>query len=102
MQILRILLSYLLFTLIETTSGSEDCTESKKICQVKTAITAGVASVLDKIPYNDYDFGNKNIALLGPLHLLQKASVASFEADTIITNLLALAKILSICKNLYF
>ena len=65
MKILYILLSYLLFTLIETTSGTEDCTESQKICQVRTAITAGVASVVDAIPHNDYDVEKKNIALLG-------------------------------------
>ena len=65
MGISRILLLFFLFVLIETTSGIEDCTESQKICQVRTAITAGVASVLDAIPHNNYDFAKKNIALLG-------------------------------------
>ena len=70
MEILQIFLLYFLFTLIETTSGTADCTESKTVCQVRTAITAGVASVVDAIPHNDYDIGKKNIVLLGPLHLL--------------------------------
>ena len=66
MEILQILLLSFLFTFIETISGTEDCIESKKICHVRTAITAGVASVLDAIPQNDYDLGiKKNIALLG-------------------------------------
>ena len=69
MEILRILL-YLLFALIEKTSGAKDCTESKTVCQARTAITAGVSSVVDAIPQNAYDFGKKNIALLGPLHPL--------------------------------
>ena len=63
---LRILLLSFLFTFIETISGIEDCTESQKRCHVRTAITAGVASVLDAIPHNDYNLGiKKNIALLG-------------------------------------
>ena len=65
MEILQILHLCFLFTFIETISGTEDCTESQKICQVRTAITAGVASVLDAIPHNHYDFAKKNIALLG-------------------------------------
>ena len=64
MEILRILLLCFLFTLIETTSGTEDCTESKTVCQVRTAIIAGVASVVDAIPHKDYEFEKKNIALL--------------------------------------
>ena len=65
MEMLRILLCFL-FTFIETISGTEDCTESQKICHVRTAITVGVTSVLDVIPHNDYDLGiKKNIALLG-------------------------------------
>ena len=63
---LRILLFYFLLIFIETISGIEDCTESQKLCHVRTAITAGVASVLDAIPHNDYNLGiKKNIALLG-------------------------------------
>ena len=66
MEMLRILLLSFLFTFIETISGIEDCTESQKLCHVRTAITAGVASVLDAIPHNDYNLGiKKNIALLG-------------------------------------
>ena len=65
MGFFRILFLFFLCTLIETTSGIEDCIESQKICQVRTAITAGVASVVDAIPHNKYDFGIKNIALLG-------------------------------------
>ena len=64
MEILQIFLLYFLFTLIKTTSGTEDCTESKTVCQGRTAITAGVASVVDAIPHNDYDIEKKNIALL--------------------------------------
>ena len=63
---LRILLLSFLFTFIETISGIEDCTESQKICRVRTAITAGIASVLDAIPHSNYDSRiKKNIALLG-------------------------------------
>ena len=65
MEILGILHLCFLFTFIETISGTEDCNESQKICQVRTAITAGVASVLDAIPYNHYNFAKKHIALLG-------------------------------------
>ena len=64
MEISQILLC-LLVILIEITKGTEDCTKSKTICQVRTAIAAGVASVLDAISHKEYAFETKSIALLG-------------------------------------
>ena len=81
MEMIRILLLFFLFTFIETISGTEDCTESQKICQVRTAITAGVASVVDAIPHNDYDIEKKNIALLGYIN----PEMMNFCSDTCYT-----------------
>ena len=59
--------SCIIFTLIPIIHGENDCSESRKMCEIRTAITSGIASVVDALP--QYNFDTKmQLVILGYYH----------------------------------
>ena len=56
-----------MFILIPIVQGGNDCSESRKICEIRTAIMSGIASVVDALP--KYKFDTKmQLVILGYYH----------------------------------
>ena len=53
------------FALMPVIRGMQDCSENTASCQIRTAVSSGITSIIDAIPLHDYEFGKKNLALLG-------------------------------------
>ena len=53
------------FALIPIIKGIQDCSDNTASCQIRTAVASGITSVIDAIPPNDYEYGKKNLAILG-------------------------------------
>ena len=53
------------FALMPVIRGTQDCSDNTASCQIRTAVSSGITSVIDAIPPNDYEYGKKNLALLG-------------------------------------
>ena len=58
----RLILGFALMPIIR---GMQDCSDNTASCQIRTAVSSGITSVIDAIPPHDYEFGMKNLALLG-------------------------------------
>ena len=56
---------FLGFALMPIIRGMQDCSDNTASCQIRTAVSSGITSVIDAIPPHDYEFGKKNLALLG-------------------------------------